>query len=145
MSEKAEQFARQLLTNTENGNLKWKIVPDPEAEIYRYDAAEGLSFSILRKSFGDDKFLTFELKEHGRSVLTDSESNVPMSSEFREVLEKGRAIVGRLDPSLLSTPVDAFKIKRFRLYSDLFYAARDTAEGRDQAIEKAEQFFKRLA
>ncbi|WP_263353747.1 hypothetical protein [Acidicapsa acidisoli] len=143
MSAKAEEFATQLLEKTRDGKLKWYFVADPELETYKSDAEGGISFIIKRKTFGENKVLTFELTEPGRVVLSDMESNFPISSDLRRVLEEGRTILERF--GLQQEPIDDYKITRFRLYSDLFYAARETAQGGDQAIEKAQQFLARLA
>lgn len=143
MSAQAEEFARQLLEKTEGGKLKWQFVTDPQVEIYKYDAEDGISFNIKRQTQGDDKILTFELSEQGRVVLTDAEDNIRFAVNSELVREQAIAFMlnRRADGKL---PIDT-KIARFRLYSDLFYAARETAEGKDQAIEKAQQFLARLA
>jgi hypothetical protein len=149
MSAQAEEFARQLLERTLAGKLKWQFVSDPEDEVYKYDADDELSFSVKRKARGDDKVVTMELTKPGRIVLTDSENNFVDPSNSALVREQAMSfILSRRVESPLSMPNEA-KIKRFRLYSDLFYAARQTAEGReedkDEAIEKAQQFLARLA
>jgi len=137
MSAKAEELARQLLEKTEGGKLKWQFVPDTDRDIYKFDAEDGITFSIKRRSWGADQVITFELTESDRVVLADAENNFPLSTPAPTILE----------------PVDAFlekhnnteKIKRFRLYSDLFYAAQDRSVGGDKAIEKAQEFLARLA
>jgi hypothetical protein len=143
MSVKAEEFAGQLLERTKDGKLRWRFVPDPDVETYKADAEDGISFSIKRKARGDDKVVTFELAELGRVVLSDMEDNFPMvpTIRVRSKMPQPNSIIG----GILSEPIDDSKIRRFRLYSDLFYAARETAEGKDQAIEKAQQFLARLA
>jgi len=143
MSAKAEEFARQLLAKTLDGKLKWHFVPDPELETYRSDAGDGMFFSIKRLARGDDKFIIFELVEPERVVLVDREDNIPL------VPLVGSPFPLRLSNSMLSgvpaEPFEASKLRRFRLYNDLFYAVRETAEGGDPSIEKAEQFLARLA
>jgi hypothetical protein len=143
MSAKAEEFARQLLEKTENGKLKWQFVPDPDLESYKSDADDGISFSIKRKATRDDKVITFELTELGRVVLSDTENNFPTSPFSQIDSDPTRAWLDSRGKPI--DPIISEKIKRFRLYSDLFYAARATAEGGDQAMEKAQQFLARLA
>lgn len=145
MSEKAEEFAARLLESTQAGKLKWSAIPDPEAESYKYEADNGISFSIKRVARGDDKTVTFELAESGRVVLVDSESNMDYVANSALVREQALSFMlsrrSESQPSAANDP----QIKRFRLYSDLFFAARETTEGQDQAIEKAQQFLSRLA
>jgi hypothetical protein len=143
MSAKAEEFAGQLLERTKDGKLIWRFVPDPDVEIYKADAEDGISFSIKRKARGDDKVVTFELTEPGRVVLSDAENNFPILPFNQPGSDPTRAFLRSRGKSI--DPIISEKIRRFRLYSDLFYAARETAEGGDQAIEKAQQFLARLA
>jgi hypothetical protein len=145
MSTKAEDLAKQLLEKTESRKLKWQFVADPTLEVYRSDAGEALAFTIKRKARGDDKVITFELTEQDRVVLSDVETNVSEPANSALLREQAMSfILNRSADPLLQVAGDA-RIKRFRLYSDLFYAARATADGGDQAIEKAEQFLARLA
>jgi hypothetical protein len=48
------------------------------------------------------------------------------------------------DPGKPSERINASKIGRFRLFSDLFYAARKNAVVEDQTIEKVQQLLERL-
>lgn len=145
MSTQAEEFARQLLEKTQTGKLRWQFVSDPEVETYKSDAEDGISFSIKRRARGDDKVVTFELTEAGRTVLMDMENNFVDAVDSSLVREQTMAfILNRRAEGQYSTPNES-RIKRFRLYSDLFYSARETAEGKDPAIEKAQQFLARLA
>ncbi len=143
MSVKAEEFATQLLEKTRDGKLKWYFVADPESEVYKSDAEGGISFCIKRLAQGDNKTIIFELTEVGRVALSDSVSNFPVSDELRKAIDKAQVLMERL--GLGEKAYDDFRIRRFRLYSDLFYAARESADGGDQAIEKAQQFLARLA
>jgi hypothetical protein len=137
MSEKGEEFAARLRESTQAVKLKWSAVPDPEAESYKHEADDRISFSIKRVGRLD--------AESGRVVLIDSESNI--DSVANSALVRVQALsfmLSRRSESQPSAASDA-EIKRFRLDSDLFFAARETAEGQDQAIEKAPQFLSRLA
>ena len=146
MSKKAEEFAEKLIERINGNKLKWRYIADPDVEKYMTEAEAGISFSIARKSMGDDKVLTFELTELGRVVLSDSAGNYPnfpKDPKWRDIWEESRTILSK--GGISSEPIEEYQVRRFRLYSDLFYAARKVAEGRDQAIEKAEQFLARLA
>jgi hypothetical protein len=143
MSAKAEEFAKQLLEKTEDGKLRWQFVPDPDLEIYKSDAEDGISFLIKREARGDDKVLVFQLVQPGRVVLSDREDNFPPLGESRQVASRATALMGGGGRTVGA--IDPAKLNRFRLYNALFYAAQGNSDGRDQAIEKAEQFLARLA
>jgi hypothetical protein len=145
MSERAEEFAARLLDSTLAGKLQWSAVPDPEVESYKYEAEDGISFRIKREAKGDDKSVTFELIEVGRVVLTDTETNIPYATNSELVRDQAMAFLLNLRSGERLPRTGDTRIKRFRLYSDLFYAARETAEGKDMAIEKAQQFLSKLA
>jgi hypothetical protein len=146
MSEKAEEFAARLLEGTQAGKLKWSVAPDSEAESYKYEAEDGISFSIKRVARGDDKTVSFELTESGRIVLIDSESNfLNYGADSAMAREQAMNFLSSRRPESSSAVANDARLKRFRLYSDLFFAARETAEGQDQAIRKAQQFLSKLA
>jgi hypothetical protein len=151
MSNKAEELVRQLLEKTESGKLLWRFVPStaPEdywidSENYRTDLEDGSSFLIGRRANGDNKLLTFELTQPGRVVLSEQADNFPIAAETLWILEQGREILDRFDPSKASEPVSPAKIARFRLFSDLFRAARKNAVVEDRTIEKVQQLLERL-
>src|SRR5450756_2421427 len=130
MSAQAEELARQLLEKTEHGKIKWQFVPDPEVEAFKCDAEDGISFSIKRRSRGDQKTLTFELFERGRLALADVEDN-----QIEIPFVRGDRVLMPWDPEIVTREAETKspRILRFRLYSDLFYAARETSDGKDLA------------
>jgi len=151
MSDKAEELVKQLLEKTESGKLQWHFVRSTtskdhwiDSEDYVTDLEDGSSFLIGRRANGDNKMLTFELTQPGRVVLSAQADNFPISAETLRILEQGREILNRFDPSKPSEPVSASKIARFRLFSDLFHAARKNAVVEDQTIEKIQQLLERL-
>ena len=151
MNDKAEELVKQLLEKTESGKLQWHFVPSTtpgdnwiDSENYRTDLEDGSSFLIGRRANGDNKMLNFELTQPGRVVLSVQADNFPISAETLRILEQGREILDRFNPSKLSDPVSAPKIARFRLFSDLFYAARKNAVVEDRTIEKVQQLLERL-
>lgn len=144
MSERAEEFARKLLEKTKDGKLKWQTIAATDSETYEADADDGISFRIMRNARGDDKILTFELTELGRVVLRDTESNIVYATDSDLLREQAMGFMLNRRGRQSSQPYDS-RISRFRLYSDLFHAAREGAEGGNQAIEKAQEFLRRLA
>jgi hypothetical protein len=145
MSEKAEEFAGRLRESTQAGKLNWSAVPDQKAEADKFEADDGISFSVKRVARGDDKIVTIEMAESGRVALADSESNIDSVANSALVREQALSfMLSRRSESQPSAANDA-QSKRFRLDSDLFPAAQETAEGQDQTIEKAQQFLSRLA
>lgn len=152
MSDKAEELARQLLEKTESGKLLWTFVPEPmsggdwlESEKFRTDLDDGFSFFISRRVNGDNKTLDFELSQPGRVVLSaQSRNNVPIGPTTRKLLEIRRGFISPDDKEKLAEPIDAPILARFRLFSDLFHAARKSATDGDQTIEKVQQLLERL-
>ena len=142
MSTKAEELATQLLEKTESGKLRWQFVPDPDLEIYKSDAEDGISFLIKREARGDDKVLVFQLVQPGRVVLSDREDNFPPLADSSQGITLGALMQGG---NRTLGVIDSSKLNRFRLYNALLYAAQGNSDGRDLAIEKAEQFLARLA
>jgi hypothetical protein len=152
MSDKAEELARQLLNKTESGKLLWTYVPEAMSggdwlgsEKFRTDLDDGFSFFISRRVNGENKTLDFELSQPGRVVLTAQSSNFPViGPTTRKLLEIRRSFINPDDKEKLAEPVDAPIIARFRLFSDLFHAARSSAIGGDQTIEKVQQLLEQL-
>jgi hypothetical protein len=142
MSDKAEELAKQLLEKTEGGKLSWRFVPAaadgnwPDTQEYRTDLEDGFSFSISRNANGDNKILAFELTQLGRMVLSAQADNFPI---FLQTPEPGFDSGKPSEPPIIHS-----KIARFRLFSDLFRAARKNAVVEDQTIEKVQQLLERL-
>ncbi|HUY94946.1 MAG TPA: hypothetical protein VMU71_06590 [Terracidiphilus sp.] len=146
MSDKAEELARQLLEKTESGKLIWTFVPENSPEVYwseyekfRADLDGGFSFFISRLANGDNKIVEFELSQPGRVVLSVQANNFPIVGG-----PKTRQLLDIRKSQRPDEPLDAPLIARFRLFSDLFYAARKSAVHEDQTIEKVQQLLERL-
>lgn len=145
MSNKAEELARQLLEKTNGGKLTWTYIPEgppagdwSEFEKFRADLEDGFSFFISRLANGDDKIVELELSQPGRIVLSERASNFPLvGPKTRQLLEIRRNY--RPDE-----PLEMPLVARFRLFSDLFYAARKSALHGDQTIERVQQLLERL-
>lgn len=152
MSDKAEDFAKQLIIKTEAGKVHWYLVAVTpgdsswtDAESYRTDLLEGLSFSIRRKVRGDDQALAFELTHSDRIVLIAYADNLPPSLMARNIVEQRRTNLIKPEGALPIKPIDETWSGRFQLFSDLFYAARKSALARDQVIKGAQQLLESLA
>jgi hypothetical protein len=151
MSDKAEDFAKLLLEKTEGGKLCWQFVPGTptesywtDRERYRTDIEDGFSFSIERRASGDNKILDFQLTRPGGVVLSARADNLPLSLAGRSIMEQGDAIVQRFNDFHPTEAIDSSRISRFRLFSDLFRAARNNAAVEDTTIEKVQQLLERL-
>jgi hypothetical protein len=140
MSDKAEELAKQLLEKTEAGLLIWNSVPASGSECYETDLEGVFSFSIDRTATGDNKVLGFRVNSPSGVVLTAHADNFP--AEVRGSIARTRDDLAWTD--ILTESVDASKIVRFRLFSDLFHAARKNAVVENQTIEKVQQLLERL-
>jgi len=155
MNDKAEELIRQILEKTERGKLLWHFVslappgdPWTEADNYRADLEDGSSFTIRRLTSGDNKILDFELSQNGRVILSEQADNflfgtIFQGPEMRKLLEIRRSHISDYKENLAES-ADEPKVVRFRLFSDLFYAARESAVAKDQTIEKVQQLLERL-
>jgi hypothetical protein len=129
MSDKAEEWAQQLLNKTEAKKLEWFPADETEFDTFRADIGDGFLFSIQRSATGsDNKVISLQLRKGGSIVFTDKVNNLVSLS---------RAIVG-----MVGTPDD--RISKFRLFSDLFRAAQKSAMGGEQTIERVQQLLERL-
>ena|ERR1039457_7023163 len=129
MSDKAEEWAQQLLNKTEAKKLEWFPADETEFDTFRADIGDGFLFSIQRSATGsDNKVISLQLRKGGSIVFTDKVNNLVSLS---------RAIVGMVGP-----PDD--RISKFRLFSDLFRAAQKSAMGGEQTIERVQQLLERL-
>jgi hypothetical protein len=129
MSDRADELVEQLLEKTERKKLEWLPQEFREFDAFHADIGEGFEFYIERTANGnDDKVISLELRKGGNVVFAESADNI---------IGRSRAL------ALLGTSPDA-KISKFRLFSDLFHAARNSAMGADQTIEKVQQLLERL-
>jgi hypothetical protein len=152
MSDKAEELAKQLLEKTKSGKLRWTFVTETasggdgfDAEKYRTDLDGDFSFFISRQSNGDDKTLALELAQPGRVVLSGQARNFSfVDLKTRELQEMTLRQLSLDKLAHLASLRDEATIARFRLFSDLFYAARKSAVVKDQTIEKVQQLLEKL-
>jgi hypothetical protein len=131
MSDKAEEFAKQLLEKTENGKLRWQFVAGDLSENYRTDLEDGFSFWIKRKTDGDNKVITFTLTQPEGTVLSKVVDNILAVGQVKALEGFG---------------ISAFpKVNQFRLFSNLFHAARKSAVVENGTLQKVQQLLERLA
>jgi hypothetical protein len=129
MSDKAEEWAQQLLKKTEDKKLEWLPADETEFDAFRADIGDGFLFSIQRSTNGiDNKVISLQLRKGGSIVFTEKADNFLINS---------RAVAGMGGPS-------DDRISKFRLFSDLFRAAQKSAMGGDQTIERVQQLLERL-
>jgi hypothetical protein len=143
MSDKAEELAKQILEKTNANKLIWNPVSGSVSESYQSNLEGVFSFCISRTATGDNKILGFEVNSPSGIVLSAQADNFPMLGA--NPYERSRRMMGGGDKGTTSEPVDTAKIARFRLFSDLFHAARANAVAEDQTIEKVQQLLERLA
>jgi hypothetical protein len=155
LSDQAEEFAKQLLEKTEGGKLQWTPFRETGGENYRANLEAGHSFSIKRVTDGDNKVLALWLEGPDGPVLSGTADNLPttiraarLGVDFGTAAEKSTQGKG----AALGSPLwdqtagilDFPTVSRFRLFSDLFYAAQRNAVGKDPSIERVHQRLERL-
>ncbi len=155
MSDQAEEFAKQLLEKTEGGKLQWTPFRGNGGENYRADLEEGYSFSIKRVTDGDNKVLSLWLEGPDGVILSGNADNLPSTIKDASIgvdfgtsatvftPGKGAALGGALWNQTAGI-IDFPPVRRFRLFSDLFHAARMHAVGKDPSVEKVQQLLERL-
>jgi hypothetical protein len=152
MSDKAEEFAKQLLEKTDSGKLQWSALWEGPSENYRADLGDGYSFSIKRVADGDNKVLSFWLTGPEGIVLSATADNLPATLN---AIGKGALIgnafvpviglaVGAIAGHSAGSALDFAATSRFQLFSDLFYAARKNASQEIHAMEKVQELLERL-
>jgi hypothetical protein len=90
---------------------------------FSVDLEKEYSFHIWLLASGDNRAITLQLWKNGRPVLESFANNWPAISN-----------VG----------TDKERLKRFRLYSDLFDAVRESVYGGEETIGEVEQLLRRI-
>jgi hypothetical protein len=149
MSDKAEEFAKQLLEKTDSGKLQWSAFWEGPSENYRADLGDGYSFSIKRVADGDNKVLSFWLTGPEGIVLSATADNLPSTlSAIGKSAFAGSAVFPSgsipLRALMVENSLEFTATSRFRLFSDLFYTARKNASKEVQAVEKVQELLARL-
>ena len=124
MSERLDQLAQELLEKTLAKKLYWRIMANPLGrDEFSVDLEKEYSFHIWLLASGDNRAITLQLWKDGRPVLESFANNWPAISN-----------VG----------TDKERLKRFRLYSDLFDAVRESVYGGEETIGEVEQLLRRI-
>jgi hypothetical protein len=124
MSERLDQLAQELLEKTLAKKLYWRIMANPLGrDEFSVDLEKEYSFHIWLLASGDNRAITLQLWKNGRPVLESFANNWPAISN-----------VG----------TDKERLKRFRLYSDLFDAVRESVYGGEETIGEVEQLLRRI-
>jgi hypothetical protein len=128
MNEKLDQFARDLLEKTKAGKLDWKRYLNPAShgrEEYYVGLGDDFSFNIWRRISGDDRTITLQLRPKDKPGAIESVANNW--------------------PSLGGGVPLKESVTRFRLYSDLFDAVRESVYGKDEVLDKVEELLKKIS
>lgn len=125
MSEKLDRFALELLTKTRDGKLDWRIHANPYGrDQYFVNMPEGYRFGLWQVASGDSRAITLRLEADGQPVLESMANNWPG--------------VGGGAPGQET-------VKRFRLYSDLFDAVRESVYGSEETLGKVEELLRKIS
>ena len=127
MSEKLDQFAKELLEKTRANKLEWKVYRNPAGhgrEEYLADVGEGYRFQIWRWVSGDNRTISLQLRPPDQPTTIDSTVN------------NWPPITGYVPPQEA--------VSRFRLYSDLFDAVRESVYGPEEALGKVEELLRKI-
>jgi hypothetical protein len=124
MSERLDQLAQELLEKTLARKLDWRIMANPLGrDEFSVDLEKEYSFHIWLVASGDNRAITLQLWKDGRPVLESFANNWPAVSN-------GEA--------------DMKRVKRFRAYSDLFDAVRESVYGGEETLGEVEQLLRRI-
>jgi len=124
MSERLDQLAQELLEKTLAKKLYWRIMANPLGrDEFSVDLEKEYSFHIWLLASGDNRAITLQLWKDGRPVLESFANNWPAIS---------------------NGGTDKERLKRFRLYSDLFDAVRESVYGGEETIGEVEQLLRRI-
>jgi hypothetical protein len=124
MNERIDQLAQELLEKTRAQKLDWRIMANPVGrDEYSVDLGEEYSFHIWLIASGDNRAITLQLWKDGRPVLESFANNWPAMSNGEIAQER---------------------VKRFRAYSDLFDAVRESVYGGEETIGEVEQLLRKI-
>ena len=124
MSERLDQLAQELLEKTLAKKLDWRIMANPLGrDEFSVDLEKEYSFHIWLVASGDNRAITLQLWKDGRPVLESFANNWP-----------GMPI----------GDTDKLRLKRFRAYSDLFDAVRESVDGGEETIGEVEQLLRKI-
>jgi len=124
MSERLDQLAQELLGKTRDNRLVWKRVDcQSDREEFSVALEKEYSFHIVRVVSGEYRTVALQLWKDGFPRLEATARNWPSvgaSSKTRET------------------------VGRFRLYSDLFDAVRESVYGSEEALGEVEELLRKI-
>jgi hypothetical protein len=124
MNERIDQLAQDLLDKTRAQKLDWRIMANPLGrDEFSVDLEKEYSFHIWLVASGDNRAITLQLWKDGRPILESFANNWP---------------------ALSNGEVDEERVKRFRAYSDLFDAVRESVYGGEETIGEVQQLLRRI-
>ncbi len=124
MNERIDQLAQELLEKTRAHKLDWRIMANPLGrDEFSVDLREGYRFHIWSVVSGDNRAITLQLWKDERPVLESIANNWPEIS---------------------GGEITQARVKRFRAYSDLFDAVRESVYGGEETIHAVEQLLRRI-
>jgi len=124
MNEKLDQFAKELLEKTHANKLVWHPLANPgDPEGFSVDLGEGFSFQIRSVSSGEYRTIALQLWRDQIPRLESMVNNYPRAEAVNDVQQL---------------------VMRFRLYSDLFDAVRESVYGGEETIGEVEQLLRRI-
>jgi len=124
MSDRLDQLAQELLEKTRAQKLFWRIMANPLGrDEFSVDLEKEYSFHIWLVVSGDNRAITLQLWKDERPILESFANNWPAVSNGADGLDR---------------------VKRFRAYSDLFDAVRESVYGGEETIEEVEQLLRKI-
>lgn len=129
MTDRLDRFAEELLQKTASGKLSWRLLETVgrshgEMDGYCVDLGDQFQFVLRRFRSRDNIRITFHLVSLSDAYATRTEV--------------------RNYPLILSDTENQDKVHRFRLYSDLFHAARESSIDRNQEFDKVEELLRKI-
>jgi hypothetical protein len=124
MNERIDQLAQELLEKTRAHKLDWRIMANPLGrDEYSVDLEKGYRFHVWLVVSGENRAITLRLLKDGHPVLESIANNWPEISN-EEILQE--------------------RVKKFRAYSDLFDAVRESVYGGEETIDEVEQLLRKI-
>jgi len=124
MNERIDQLAQELLEKTRARKLDWRIMANPLGRVeFSVDLDKGYRFHIWSVDSGDNRAITLQLWKDGRPALESLANNWPALSNGEVIQER---------------------VKRFRAYSDLFDAVRESVYSGEETIGEVEQLLRKI-
>jgi hypothetical protein len=124
MNEKLDQLAQELLVKTRAHKLDWRIMANPLGrDEFSVDLEKGYRFHIWLVVSGENRAITLQLWKDHHPILESVANNWPEISSGEIVQER---------------------VKKFRAYSDLFDAVRESVYGGEETIGEVEQLLRKI-